>query len=147
MKNLQTDEMTNWKSNLDKLKIYIKKYLYQNIILEFNEWGRHITIPVHEAAHWIMSDIDPYVEPVEFHLFDDNPFQNGQNILSSALGYVLIKEAYPGAFNDRPIWANLLQELICVSLQIILTCIIVSKILTIIIDKKLKLHKISKPNF
>ena len=69
------------------------------------------TTPIHEAAHWIMSDIDPYVEPVEFHLFDNNPFQMGQNILSSALGYVLIKEAYPGAFNDRPIWADLLQEL------------------------------------
>ena len=57
-----------------------------------------LTTPVHEAAHWVMSDIDPYSEPVEFHLFDDISFQNGQHILSSALGCVIVKETYPGSF-------------------------------------------------
>ena len=37
------------------------------------------TTPLHEAAHWIMSEIDPYSEPIEFHLFDLSS-QNGQNI-------------------------------------------------------------------
>ena len=55
-----------------------------------------MTTPLHEVAHWIMSDIDPYIEPVEFHLFDDKSFQNNENILSSALGYVVVKEKYPG---------------------------------------------------
>lgn len=95
--------------------------------------------PIHEAAHWLMSDIDPYVEPVEFHLFDDTSLKNGQNILTSALGFVVIEEAYPGAFNDRPVWADLLQELICIFIQIIITCIILSKILTIFIKKKMNL--------
>ncbi len=94
-----------------------------------------VTTPLHEASHWIMSDIDPYIEPVEFHLFDDEPFQNGQHILSSALGCVIVKETYPGSFKDRPIWMDPIQELICISIQIILTCIIISKILTLLINK------------
>lgn len=106
-----------------------------------------VTTPLHEAAHWIMSDIDPYIEPVEFHFFDDNSFQNGESILSSAMGFVIIREAYPGSFNDRPIWADLLQELICISIQIILACIIVSKTLTVLINKKLELLKTSNPNY
>ena len=99
------------------------------------------TTPLHEAAHWIMSDIDPYSEPVEFHLFDDKSFQNGQHILSSALGCIIIKETYPGSFKDRSIWMDPIQELICISIQIILTCIIVSKILTLLINKHQKLLK------
>jgi len=88
-----------------------------------------VTTPIHEAAHWVMSDIDPYVEPVEFHLFDEESFQSGGHILSSALGYVVIKETYPGAFEDRPIWADLFQELICICIQILIACIIVKKTL------------------
>ena len=88
-----------------------------------------VTTPIHEAAHWVMSDIDPYVEPVEFHLFDEESFQNGEHILSSALGYVVIKETYPGAFEDRPIWADLMQEFICICIQILIACIIVKKTL------------------
>ena len=94
-----------------------------------------LTIPIHEAAHWVMSEIDPYSEPVEFHLFDDKSFQNGEHILVSALGYVTVKETYPGSFKDRPPWMDPFQELICISIQIILTCIIVSKILTLLIKK------------
>ena len=100
-----------------------------------------LTIPLHEAAHWIMSDIDPYSEPVEFHLFDDKSFQNGEHILSSALGSVTIKETYPGSFEDRPVWLDPVQELICISIQIILTCIIVSKTFTLLINKHQKLLK------
>ena len=88
-----------------------------------------VTTPIHEAAHWIMSDIDPYVKPTEFHLFDERSFQNGGHILSSALGCVVIKEAYPGAFEDRPVWADLVQELICICIQILIACIIVKKTL------------------
>lgn len=94
------------------------------------------TTPLHEAAHWIMSDIDPYVEPTEYHLFDETSFQNGQHILSSALGCVIIKEKYPGAFKDRPIWADAVQEIICISIQIIIACIVVSKTLTYILNKR-----------
>ncbi|UCD14083.1 MAG: hypothetical protein JSW60_01320 [Thermoplasmatales archaeon] len=94
------------------------------------------TTPLHEAAHWIMSDIDPYSKPVEIHLFDGKYFQNGQHILSSALGCIIVKERYPGSFKDRPLWVDPIQELICISIQIILTCIIVSKTLSLLMSKK-----------
>jgi hypothetical protein len=106
-----------------------------------------ITTPLHEGAHWIMSEIDPYIEPVEFHLFDDNSFQKNENILYSALGYVVIKEKYPGAFKDRPIWMDTFQEVICILIQIILTCFLVSKIIGYLINKKLSLLNKPKKNF
>ena len=106
-----------------------------------------VTTPLHEASHWIMSDIDPYIEPVEFHLFDDESFQNGQHILSSALGCVIVKETYAGSFKDRSIWMDPIQELICISIQILITCIIVSKTLSLLINKHPDLLKTSKPNF
>ncbi len=93
------------------------------------------TTPLHEAAHWIMSEIDPYSEPVEFHLFDLST-QNDQHILSSTLGSVVIKETYPGSFEDRPSWADPVEELICALIQIILTCFIVSKILRFLINTR-----------
>lgn len=95
-----------------------------------------VTTPIHEAAHWVMSEIDPYIEPAELHLFDDTSFQNGQHILSSALGCVIIKEKYPGAFKDRPLWADAFQEIICIFIQIILACIITLKTLTFILVKR-----------
>jgi len=94
-----------------------------------------LTIPLHEAMHWIISDIDPYSEPVEFHLFDFKSSDNRQNILSSALGSVTIKEAYPGSFKDRPPWMDPFQELICISIQILITCIIVAKALKLLFYK------------
>ena len=101
------------------------------------------TTPLHEAAHWIMSEIDPYSEPVELHLFDLSS-QNDDNILSSSLGSVVIKETYPGSFKERPSWVDPIQEFICILLQIILTCFIVTKILRYLIVKNLffKKHKI-----
>lgn len=103
-----------------------------------------ITTPLHEAGHWIMSEIDPYIEPVEFHLFEDNYLKNNENILYSALGYVVVREKYPGAFNDRPVWMDTLQEIICISIQIFITCILVSKILEFLINKKLNSMSYSK---
>lgn len=96
------------------------------------------TTPLHEAAHWVMSDIDPYVEPVEFHVFDEFSYQNKENILPSALGAVVIKEKYPGAFNDRPAWANILQEIICISIQIFLAVFITLKIIKYLIKNQNK---------
>ena len=81
-----------------------------------------------------MSEIDPYSEPVEFHLYDGKSFQDGQHILSSAFGYVTSRETYPGSFKDRPAWIDPLQELICISIQMILAFIIVSKTLTFLIN-------------
>ena len=34
------------------------------------------SIPLHEAGHWIMSEIDPYIEPVEYHIFHVNEKNN-----------------------------------------------------------------------
>jgi len=96
------------------------------------------TTPIHEAAHWVMSDIDPYIDPIEIHIFDNKIFFNGQHILSSVLGYVVVKEKYPGAFNDRPFWADGLQEIICISIQIFLTVIITMKVLIILRKENLK---------
>jgi hypothetical protein len=95
-----------------------------------------LTTPIHEATHWVLSDIDPYIDPIEFHLFDERAIQNGKHMLSSALGCVVVKESYPGAFKDRPQWADLLQEIICISIQIIITCIIVTKILSHVFKKR-----------
>ena len=47
-----------------KLKIILVVFLLSCLMLI-------VTTPLHEAAHWVMSDMDPYVEPVELHLFDD----------------------------------------------------------------------------
>ena len=97
------------------------------------------TTPIHEAAHWLMSDIDPYVEPVEIHVFDGTSYDNQKHVLPSALGYVVIKEKYPGAFNDRPIWMDTLQEIICISIQIFLAIIITFETINIIIKRKQRL--------
>ncbi len=123
-----------------RLHIVLTSFLFSCIVII-------ATTPLHEAAHWIMSDIDPYSEPVEFHLFDDLSFQNEQHILSSSLGCVIIKETYPGSFKDRPLWIDPIQEIICISIQIILTCIIVSKTLTLLMSKWPNLLKTSIPNF
>jgi hypothetical protein len=88
------------------------------------------TTPLHEACHWVMSKyFDPYIEPVEFHVFDGTQFDRGENFLFSALGYVVIKEAYPGAFKDRPVWADMLQEIVCILVQVVIACIVVFKTL------------------
>jgi len=88
-----------------------------------------LTTPLHEAAHWVMSDIDPYVEPVEIHVFDDLKPEKENHVLSSALGYVVIQEEYKGAFNHRPFWADILQEIICLTIQIVIAVFITLKTL------------------
>ena len=79
-----------------------------------------VTVPLHETLHWVMSEIDPYVEPVELHFFDEKS-------LSFGVGYVLIQEAYPGSFKDRPTWADAVQEIICCSIQILIAIIVCVK--------------------
>ena len=97
--------------------------------------GIILTVPLHEAAHWVMSEVDPYSEPVEFHIFEFKSVNNEQHILSSALGYVTIKEAYPGSFKERPQWVDPFQEIICVSIQILITFILVTKIFKLLYKK------------
>ena len=53
------------------LKMIIYTFLLSCILMV-------ITTPIHEAAHWLMSEIDPYSEPVEFHLFEDYNLQSNQ---------------------------------------------------------------------
>jgi len=123
-----------WKINKQKndLKIIFFGFILSFIFII-------LTTPLHEAGHWILSDIDPYIEPIEFHIFDEKSLQKGENILSSAVGYIVVKEKYPGAFMDRPIWSDLIQELICIFIQFIITCFIVSKILKLLIDENLNI--------
>jgi len=97
-----------------------------------------LTTPLHEGAHWVISEIDPYVEPIEFHVFDTESLTKGDHILTSALGYVKIKEKYPNAFKDRPIWADLLQEIICISIQMIIAIIITYKTTILLIKRNTK---------
>lgn len=98
------------------------------------------TTPLHEGLHWVMSDIDPCIKPIKFvpftlFSFDESPFNSEQNFLSSPLGYVVVEEAYPGAFNDRPAWADALQEIICVLSQIVIACIVILKSLKLLVNK------------
>lgn len=93
------------------------------------------SIPLHEAGHWIMSEIDPYIEPVEYHIFHVNEKNNKTYTLNSLLGYVTVTEKYPGALKERPIWADFLQEIICISIQIIISFFITIKTI-ILIEKK-----------
>ena len=91
--------------------------------------------PVHEAGHWIMSDISPFIEPVEYHVFDSIDIDKGPYTLNSLIGYVVVVEEYPGAFDERPLWADFFQEIICVSVQIIISFLIAIKSI-IIIEKR-----------
>jgi hypothetical protein len=116
------------KKKKNSLKIILFGFLISFILIV-------VTTPLHEAGHFIMSEFDPYVEPIEFHIFDEKSLKDGENIFSSVFGYVVVKERYTGAFKDRPQWFDFLQELICCFIQIILTCIIVLKILKIIFNK------------
>ena len=107
-----------------------------------------ITTPIHEACHWVLSDIDPYIQPTEFHALDGNSPQNRQDVLPSSFGYVVVKESYPGAFHDRPPWADGFQEIICLCIQSILAFVIVLKTFNLITLKypKLSLFAQIKPS-
>ena len=50
------------------------------------------TTPLHEAAHWVMSEIDPFSEPVELHLFDHQSLKKGQHIVSKTLNLLMNKK-------------------------------------------------------
>ena len=122
----------------DKNKIKIKRLI---ICIFFCCFFIILTVPVHEAAHWIMSEIDPYSEPIELHLFDFEFSNKKLNLLFLPFGYVKIKETYPGSFKDRPLWMDPIQELICFSIQILITYIIVTKILLYLYNKNQDLIK------
>ena len=89
-----------------------------------------VTTPIHEAAHVVMSTIDPCLQVKEFHPFGGPNSQDLGHALPSILGCVVVKEAYPGAFEDRPVWADTFQEIICLFIQIAITCLILVKTLT-----------------
>jgi len=106
------------------------------------------TTPIHEAGHWIMSDIDPYIEPVEINIFniDSNPSNIKDHRLNSVLGYIIVREKYSNAFNERPIWSDTFQEIICILIQLTITIFISLKILTFLIAKYPK-YLISTPTY
>lgn len=117
-----------WGGNkkLVRLRIILTTFLLTGVLFI-------VTTPIHEASHWAMSELDPYIEPVEFHLFDYSSYKNNENFLFSTLGYVVVKEKYPGAFQDRPIWLDLVQELICIIIQLTLVVLIVTKSIILVI--------------
>ena len=117
-------------------KMIISAFLLSGILMI-------MTTPIHEGAHWVMSDIDPYIDPIEIHLFDFESKNDNDNVMSSALGYVVVRECYPGAFDERPFWMDTLQELVCLIIQIIITCFIVIKI-TSFLSKQNTKYKVSK---
>ena len=117
-------------------KMIISAFLLSGILMI-------MTTPIHEGAHWVMSDIDPYIDPIEIHLFDFKSKNDKDNVMFSTLGYVVVRESYPGAFDVRPFWMDLFQEFVCILLQIILTVVIVSKIFKKLIERKILLTKIS----
>jgi hypothetical protein len=116
-----------------------KNKIFKNILLciFLCSFFMLLTVPIHEAAHWVMSEIDPYSKPVELHVFDF--FNNKENLLFFNLGYVKIKESYPDSFKDRPAWIDPVQEFICFSIQILITYFIVVKII-ITFSKNYKLY-------
>ena len=91
-----------------------------------------ITTPLHEATHWILSDIDPFIEPVEIKFFNNDDQINEQNVLHSRLGYVIVKEKIPGSLNDRFFLIEIIQEIICYSIQLIITILISLKTIIVL---------------
>ena len=102
------------------------------------------TIPLHECLHLAMSSCDPHLRVVAFYPFGVPQSQQHNQGFSTVLGCVVVKEAYHGAFQDRPVWADPLQEIICLSIQMIITCLITLKILgSLLIVKKPRFQTIS----
>ena len=91
------------------------------------------TTPLHEMGHWAMSTIDPYIEPVEFHIFDGAEYTTGDYVFSSSLGSVVVKEKYPGAFQERPLAWDIIQESICISIQVFVIFLVTLKILMYVV--------------
>ena len=80
------------------------------------------TTPLHEFGHLVMSRLDPHLEVVAFYPFGVPHSTGTDHVLPSVLGCVIVREAYPGAFQDRPAWADLAQECICLLIQVGITC-------------------------
>ena len=94
-----------------------------------------ITTPIHETAHLVLFEVDPFIEPVEIKFFDYHNPINEQNILHSNLGYIIIKEKYPGSLNERFFWIEIIQEIICYSIQLIIAIWISLKTIILICKK------------
>lgn len=122
----------------EKIILHKKKFTIKIIttILLLSTFLIVATTPIHEATHWVLSEIDPYVEPEEIHIFKIPSHKQEKNILFSPLGSVIITEKYPGAFDDRPEWADLLQEIICVTIQMIITIYVVLKTIEYLLQRK-----------
>lgn len=73
-----------------------------------------ITTPIHEGLHWIMSDIDPNIKPISYHVFD------AESLNSGCLGFVRVAEKRQGAFDNGYEYTYLLQEIICISTQLLI---------------------------
>ena len=87
------------------------------------------TTPLHEIGHLVLSSCDPSLKVVAFHPLGSPHITQGDHTFSSILGYVVVKEAYPGAFQNRVFWADAAQECICILIQIGITFLITIKIL------------------
>jgi hypothetical protein len=74
-----------------------------------------------------MSTVDPTLEVVEFYPFGIPDNLEIDYAFHPMFGCMIVKGAYPGALKDRPIWADVLQEIICVSVQILITCFVLIK--------------------
>jgi hypothetical protein len=79
-----------------------------------------ITVPVHEATHVLLLSFDRYIEVKEVHLIGIPSFSSDSKCLSSLIGYVIVKERYPGAFNMRPGWIYISEEIVSILVQILI---------------------------
>lgn len=77
-----------------------------------------ITTPIHEGLHWVMSDLDPHIKPIEYHVFDIESFNSG------CLGFVRVAKEYPGAFDNGYELKYILQEIICISAQLLIVFLV-----------------------
>jgi hypothetical protein len=91
------------------------------------------TTPFHELAHLAMSSCDPNLTVVGFYPFGTPQSAQNSHALSSVLGCVIVKERFPGAFSYRPVWADLLQEIICILIQMSISCYVTVKTLRVFI--------------
>lgn len=66
-----------------------------------------LTVPsiyVHEGVHWVAGSINPWEDPIGFHVLDSYCLSQGY------YGCVTVVEEYPGSFGDRPLFYAGLEE-------------------------------------
>jgi len=102
-----------------------------------------LTTPLHEMLHVGMCTVSPWVEVDEIYLLGVPETVTG-NALPSMFGCVIAKPAYHGALADRPAYADLLQEIICLSVQILLTVYLTLKISIFVFTHDIKLCFLGK---